>query len=379
MPLVCNLWPRCRHVLWQDANGAPVEPTIEMLATVDVAVYPWRCQTCADLGYPYYVPRSSHLTNAEIAAETVLRAAQPGDSLKELFSEADMAAFCEAPQDHYHEGPLGGWGPGAGWDPEIPERDMPSTTSRGSKERSSTSAFIDDASFKVVKTVSSTITLDDQPSITMALNDRPSTNVLSRESPSKSSFHTTTPTTSQHHEVIHLASESEKVHRAGPEKHRMVDSTRSSRSESGHHFGVPQGASGPFDYTYPIARPDPLAMVAPTFRNITATTSPSDTLASATSPLAAAAASPSDHAPVTSGTGSSSASATVGLTLVVGGVTYPRIENGKERWYTQRSGHKNNYSRYSDLAKFDTSKGIRIAPKASRAQLEAARRYRTFG
>lgn len=44
------------------------------------------------------VHRGSHLTNAEIAAETVLRAAQPGDSLKELFSEADMAAFCETPQ-----------------------------------------------------------------------------------------------------------------------------------------------------------------------------------------------------------------------------------------------------------------------------------------
>lgn len=286
-----------------------------------------------------------------------------------LLSETQSVCFAQTLtnnfRDHYHEGPLGGWGPGAGWDPEIPERDMSSTTSRGSKEKSSTSASVDDGSFKVVETVSSTIALDDQPSITMALN-------------SKSSFHTTTPTISQHHEVIDLTFESEGVPRAGPEKHRMVDSTRSSRSESGHHFGVPQGASGPVDYTYPIARPDPLAMVAPTFRNITATTSPSDTLASATSPLAAAA-SPSAHAPVTSGTGSSSASATVGLTLVVGGVTYPRIENGKERWYTQRPGHKNNYSRYSDLAKFDTSKGIRIAPKASRAQLEAARRYRTFG
>lgn len=49
-------------------------------------------------------------------------------------------------------------------------------------------------------------------------------------------------------------------------------------------------------------------------------------------------------------------------------------ENGKDRWYTQRSGHNNNYSRYSDLAKFDMSKGVRITPKVSRAQLEAARR-----
>ncbi|KAH0281693.1 hypothetical protein KCU91_g49, partial [Aureobasidium melanogenum] len=40
-----------------NTHNQPLEPTIEMLATVDVAVYPWRCQTCADLGYPYYVPR----------------------------------------------------------------------------------------------------------------------------------------------------------------------------------------------------------------------------------------------------------------------------------------------------------------------------------
>lgn len=70
---------------------------------------------------------------------------------------------------------------------------------------------------------------------------------------------------------------------------------------------------------------------------------------------------------------------TIGLTLILNGVTYPRIENGRERWYTQRPGHSNNYSRYSDLVKFDTAKGGHLAPKASKVQLEAARLNRTFG
>lgn len=51
------MWPRCRHVQWRDGNGTTIEPTLEMLATVEVAVYPWRCEVCKALGYPYYVPR----------------------------------------------------------------------------------------------------------------------------------------------------------------------------------------------------------------------------------------------------------------------------------------------------------------------------------
>lgn len=110
------MWPRCRHVQWHDANGTTVEPTIEMLPTVQVAVYPWRCQVCEALGHPYYVPRylhhwasiaiatttdvfrrGSHLLMAEIAAEEVLRAAKPGDSVEEVYRKADFAAFYQAP------------------------------------------------------------------------------------------------------------------------------------------------------------------------------------------------------------------------------------------------------------------------------------------
>lgn len=286
-------------------------------------------------------------------------------------------AFADSSRDDYHEGPLGGWGPGAGWDPEIPERDMPSATSRASKQKSSASAPNNDASSKVVNNVFSIMALDDESS-TMALDNRSSTNALSRESPSKSSFQTTTPTTSRHHELIDLTSESEEVPHAG-KKYRMVDSTQSSRSDSSHHSGAPQGTTEPIYHTYPNARAGSLAMVAPTFRAITPPTSSLDTPAPATVPSDAAAASPFSHTAVASSAGGGSASATMGLTLVVGGVTYPRIEDGKERWYTQRPGRNNNYSRYSDLAKFDTSKGVRVAPKASRAQLGAARRYRTFG
>ncbi|KAH0374107.1 hypothetical protein KCU65_g327, partial [Aureobasidium melanogenum] len=349
----------CGHEIWEDKEGnylARWELPDKFTTTKFVDRGNCGCAM-------YYVPRGSHLFYAEIAAEQVLRAAKPGDSFEEVFREADMAAFCVAPKDHYHEGPLGGWGPAAGWNLEIPERDMPSNTSRAPQEESPTNT-LNDVSLPIV------------------LFDRPSTNALSMESPSKSLFQTAAPAPSPHREVIDLTSESEEDPRAGPRKHRMVDSTRSSRSDSGQHFGVPQETSGPetVHYTHPSAPLDPLAMVVPDSRAITLVPLPSDTPSSATiSGTSTAAASPFSRAPVAASTGGGPASATRGLTLVVNGVTYPRIENGKERWYTQRPGRNNNYSRYSDLAKFDASKGIRVAPKASKAQLEAARRYRTFG
>jgi hypothetical protein len=61
------------------------------------------------------------------------------------------------------------------------------------------------------------------------------------------------------------------------------------------------------------------------------------------------------------------------------GKTFPKIEAGRERWYTQRPGQTNSYSRYSDLVKFDVAKGTTSKPKASKAELEAARRQQTFG
>ncbi|KAH0373692.1 hypothetical protein KCU65_g464, partial [Aureobasidium melanogenum] len=56
MPLICNLWPGCRHVHWREEHVATIKSTVEMLATIELLVYPWRCQICADLGYPYHVP-----------------------------------------------------------------------------------------------------------------------------------------------------------------------------------------------------------------------------------------------------------------------------------------------------------------------------------
>ncbi|KAG9517810.1 hypothetical protein KCV07_g5901, partial [Aureobasidium melanogenum] len=305
MPLICNLWPRCRHVQWRDEKGAPIEPTLEMLPTIEVAVYPWRCQTCADLGYPYYVPRGSHLTTAGIAAESEFRAARPGDSFEEVFRKADLAAFYEAPKDDYHEGPLGGWGPGAGWNPEIPERDISSTASpRAPNNHFSTTSPNHTTSTKAVDGVS------------LSKAPRNESTVL----PTNNSSQTVAPATSQHREVIDLTAEDEEVSCTGSRDSHVANSPQSSGKGSGYLSGANRGA------------PDPVL-----------------------------------------------AAISMGLTLVVNGVTYPRIENGKERWYTQRPGCNNNYSRYSDLAKFDTSKGVRVAPKASRAQLEAARRYRTFG
>ncbi|KAG9671543.1 hypothetical protein KCU99_g4765, partial [Aureobasidium melanogenum] len=353
MPLICNLWPRCRHVQWRDEKGAPIEPTLEMLPTIEVAVYPWRCQTCADLGYPYYVPRGSHLTMAEIAAESEFRAARPGDSFEEVFRKADLAAFYEAPKDDYHEGPLGGWGPGAGWNPEIPERDIPSAASRAPDDRSSTTSPNHDISTNAVNGVSSSKAPSNKPT-------RP---------PTKNSSRIAAPATSQHREIIDLTSEDEEVSCPGSSGFGVTNNPQSSGKSSGYLSGANQGIPGPV--LHPNAHLDAPGMVAATFQPIAPATHLSNSPACAAMPGAAT----SSRAPVAVNTAATS----MGLTLVVGGVTYPRIENGKERWYTQRPGRNNNYSRYSDLAKFDTSKGVRVAAKASRAQLEAARRYRTFG
>ncbi|KAG9527718.1 hypothetical protein KCU93_g4884, partial [Aureobasidium melanogenum] len=297
-----------------------------MLPNIEVAVYPWRCQTCADLGYPYYVPRGSHLTMAEIAAESEFRAARPGDSFEEVFRKADLAAFYEAPKDDYHEGPLGGWGPGAGWNPEIPERDISSTaSSRAPDDRSSTTSLNHDISTNAVNDVSSSKAPSNKSTV-------PPTNNSSRIA---------APVTSQHREIIDLTSEDEEVSCPGSSGSVVTNNPQSSGKGSGYLSGANQGTPGPV--LHPCA--------------------------------AMPGAATSSRAPVAVNTAATS----MGLTLVVNGVTYPRIENGKERWYTQHPGRNNNYSRYSDLAKFDTSKGVRVAPKASRAQLEAARRYRTFG
>jgi len=84
-------------------------------------------------------------------------------------------------------------------------------------------------------------------------------------------------------------------------------------------------------------------------------------------------------APVSGGRGVPAGQVTVGLTLVVNGKTFPKIEGGQERWYTQRPGHGNNYSRYSDLVRHDKAKGLTPMPKASKAELATARRQQTFG
>jgi hypothetical protein len=84
-------------------------------------------------------------------------------------------------------------------------------------------------------------------------------------------------------------------------------------------------------------------------------------------------------ASVSSGGGASAGQVTVGLRLVMNNKTYPKIEGGRERWYTQRPGHSNSYSRYSDLVSHDKAKGLTPMPKASKADLQAARLQQTFG
>lgn len=89
---------------------------------------------------------------------------------------------------------------------------------------------------------------------------------------------------------------------------------------------------------------------------------------------------PRTAAPVSGGRGGASGGqVTVGLGLVVNGKTYPKIEDGKERWYTQRPGHGNSYSRYSDLVNHDKKKGVTPLPRASKEELAAARSQHTFG
>jgi hypothetical protein len=85
-------------------------------------------------------------------------------------------------------------------------------------------------------------------------------------------------------------------------------------------------------------------------------------------------------APVSGGGGLPSNSSHVGLSLVRNGKTFPKIEAGRERWYSQRpgQGHRS-YSRYSDLVSHDKAKGTTPLPKASRDELKAARRQQTFG
>lgn len=95
---------------------------------------------------------------------------------------------------------------------------------------------------------------------------------------------------------------------------------------------------------------------------------------------AAPVATPSSApAPVSGGSGASSGQVTVGLGLVVNGKTYPKIEAGRERWYSQRPDQGNSYSRYSDLVSHDKAKGLTPMPRASKDELSAARRQRTFG
>ena len=97
-----------------------------------------------------------------------------------------------------------------------------------------------------------------------------------------------------------------------------------------------------------------------------------------TAPQQAPTTSTSITAPV-SGGGGSSGQVTIGLGLVMNGKTFPKIEAGRERWYTQRPGQSNSYSRYSDLVRSDKAKGIPPQPKASEAELKAAHRQQTFG
>ena len=83
--------------------------------------------------------------------------------------------------------------------------------------------------------------------------------------------------------------------------------------------------------------------------------------------------------PVSGGRSVPAGQVTVGLTLVVNGKTFPKIEGGQGRWVYQRPGPGNNYSRYSDLVRHDKAKGLTPMPKASKAELATARRRQTFG
>jgi hypothetical protein len=64
---------------------------------------------------------------------------------------------------------------------------------------------------------------------------------------------------------------------------------------------------------------------------------------------------------------------------VVNGKTFPKIEAGKERWYSQHPDQERSYSRSSNLLSHDKAKRVTLMPKASNAELEAARRQKTFG
>lgn len=234
---------------------------------------------------------------------------------------------------------MGGWGPGAGWDPEIPENDITSTAS------------------------------------SCARNDDPLSDIPSNESimlPPNDIFQTDSPNTSPCHEACDQSLEVQRFSGAVSSGSRIAGSLQPRGSDSGHQTVSTQAISG--HAIYPNARPKPFKVTS-TSLNTTEATPSSSSLASTSAPGAAA----SSRTPGASKTTVDSTATTIGLSLVLNGVTYPRIENGKERWYTQRPGRSNSYSRYSDLAKFDTSKGVRLAPKASKAQLDAAQRYRTFG
>ncbi|KAK6001302.1 hypothetical protein QM012_002633 [Aureobasidium pullulans] len=339
MTLTCRLWPRCRHVQWHDENGNTIQPTLEMLPTVDVTVYPERCQVCADLGYPYYVPRGSHLYNAEIAAEQVLRSAQPGESFEEVFRKADLAAFYEAPIDHYHEGPLGGWGPGAGWDPEIPDYNVSSTAS--SVGPSTTHS-------PNTPTIDSTMLLGDDIYQTIGYN------------------------TQLHHESASYSPKVQGVCGEPSNNSVIADNPSHNGLDLRSHSIVTQKS------THPVLKPS-APPAAPVKVTVPSQAKPSVAATSCSTTAAPTPCAPPSTTAAPDVTGAGSSRATIESTLILKGVTYPRIEHGKERWYSQRPGHNNSYSRYSDLAKFDAAKGLRVAPKVSQVQLEAARRNRTFG
>ncbi|KAH0161599.1 hypothetical protein KCU67_g6274, partial [Aureobasidium melanogenum] len=74
-------------------------------------------------------------------------------------------------------------------------------------------------------------------------------------------------------------------------------------------------------------------MAASIFQSIAPATHPSNSAAYVAMPGAAT----SSRAPMAINTGGVLAATSMGLTLVVNGVTYPRIENGKERWLEQEN------------------------------------------